>query len=1224
MAITLVGCTDSFDGDAIDGNEQTRSALSVETPGGLIQQADGTWLSDNCRVPIVGPGRVVNEIDASTVQVISLNTNGLSNIVDDDITNQSTIPAAISAGVGYTPIVSVKDLYHIYSAGQKVGFVYKDTESNSATLLTLSLLQGLTLTTYLKGVKQESVYAADETSTLKLDLLSFNAGSTVSDRVLQFDATKPFDEVRMSFTGVSATVASNIALAIKYAFVGENPEIRATSEEAFSYYWTGETTPTINKGTFNSLTNVADAEYLVDADTTNSAPFTSELYATSKATVNFNRSIPIGTEIGFCYKTVKVASLDLLGQNAPTLRTLNNNNKEMEESTPASSVLGVSLIGVSGKCFTNIVTTKECTQIQFQHPRTLLDLGGANVYYAYIREAVKLDPANYFTFGNDTTYKYSYKLPTVSEGSVNYYLLSRPYGSVATIENGKLMGLTKDGNYRVQALYTATDGRQVSHIATIYHKSATESTDCNKYITAASHGAYATEAIGWSGCLLCLFNSSNNLNNVVDGNANNYATVNQLASVLEWSPVAAFKMNKAIDPSSTVRAGFVVQASTKLLDLSALSFYKIRLYNGSTLVSEETTDGTSSVKLSLIGSDNSKVRLSVDTDKEFNRIELWRKGVADVLSSIKIYNLFYESSACDESAETGGCMELMTNLKDNLQLDYEHTTISAGLLTAGSSFSDIDYILDGSVTTGAKLSSLLSADGTTISLKFNKQSANQSVGVIIGNPSLLASVKLSDIGVLKVYNGDTKVASTADFNLLDVNLISHNGYTYIEVTPTQDFDRIDFTMVGVDVLKSSKLCGVYIRPDSDGDGIPDCADTDDDSNGLTIADETFHTCYGNPLNISVEQTGDISDVSVYCYNQGTGSDITCSGAIANGVLTIAAKAMPVGQYILYIYSADGDQLLAYDVKATIHPTETTWKTNASTTDWNTWSNWSAGSPWKCTNVILPSNATQYPELTSAASNYCKNIHFESGAEIVGQNYLSMAGQAFVDLSIRGGKEYLLSAPLQEMFTGDMFIAPNAKWSKANYFTLLTADNYKEVRNSPIVYQYFWSGLATDYDHSFNGTDVGKDDGWSTDFNAVNTKYAIGQGFKLRAGSTSDRNSYTFRFPKTHTTYHYYTSSGTATSHSHTIERGEGVGKLMVTSLPCTVTLSRKVAGKIFLLGNPTMAHIDVAALKSGNSNISSVTTAKTLIAPMEAVFVEATSDATTLTVNITADMLKQK
>ena len=393
----LSSCTDNeLDYGPSPEKMQSRAAIEVTIPGGLIQQADGTWKSENCRVPIVGPGRVINEINSSTVNVIGVSNGALDNIVDADITNACNIPAAISAGVAYTPIVSVKDLYHVYASGQKVGFVYKDTEAGGAKLLDLSLLKGLTLETYLNGQKQESVYTADETTTLKLDLLSFNVGNSVADRVLSFDASKPFNEVRMSFTGVDATVASNIALAVKYAFVGENPEIRATSEAQFNSYWTGGT-PVISKS------NIASADKLIDTDLTNSAPFTSQLGIRSYARINLKRSISAGTEVGFYYSTNKVLGLDLFGQAAPTLTSYDANNKEVEESTPATSLLSLSLIGFSGQTLTNMVTTQECSQIEFTHPAGLLNLGGMNVYYAYVREGVRLDPSNYFTFGDDVT-----------------------------------------------------------------------------------------------------------------------------------------------------------------------------------------------------------------------------------------------------------------------------------------------------------------------------------------------------------------------------------------------------------------------------------------------------------------------------------------------------------------------------------------------------------------------------------------------------------------------------------------------------------------------------------------------------------------------------------------------------------------------------------------------------------------------------------------------------
>ncbi|MDE7436930.1 MAG: hypothetical protein K2M93_00445 [Muribaculaceae bacterium] len=1246
--VALVSCTDTE--LAYNGPEYlyaSRALQEVENPGGLIQQTDGTWKSVNCRVPIVGPGRIVNEINTSTVNVIGVGQGSLDNVIDADLTNTCVIPVGISAGVAYTPIISVKDLYHVYAAGQKVGFVYKDTDNGGAQLLSLDLIKGMTLETYLKGKKQQSVYAADETSTLKLDLIAFNTGGSVADRVLSFDAEKPFDEVRMSFTGVSATVASNIALAIKYAFVGENPEIRATSEPQFSYYWTGGS-PAIQTKLSNTgwtMTSVAGADALVDADTENSAPFTVVLGAPSMATVNFNRTIPVGTEIGYCFSGVNVIGLGLFAQTAPTLISYDDNRAEVERSTPSQSALGLSVVGVTGKNLTNMVTTKECSQLKFQHPSELLKVGGMSVYYAYVREGVKLDPVNYFTFGDDITYNFAYRLPQPAEGSVQYFILSQPYGTEPSIENGKLIGMTKDGAYRVQALYTAPDGRQVSQVATITHLSVDTPSGCNTYITASSHGAHATNALGTDVCVLCLFNGNNDLNNVVDNNPNNYATSGSVASVLEWSPVAAFQMTKPVESrGEKTRVGFIIQSNSYLLDLSALSLFTIKLYNGETLISENTTDDKTSIKLGLIGYDQSKMRLSVETDKTFDRIELWRKGVADVATSIRIYNIFQEPVGCEQSFIGGGCMEIMTNVKDNLVIDYPNTILGAGVLTVGTSFTDLDYIIDGDHETGALLGNIASVGGTTVALKFNKQKGNQSIGMIFSGLKGLADVNLADVGVLKVYCGDKEVASSVDVDVLGVDALGMGDYTFIEVMPEEDFDRITFTTAGVSLLSTTKICGVYYRPDSDGDGIPDCADNDDDDpKSLEPQGDDFHTCYGNPLTIPVTTNGEITDVYVYAYDSRINDNVKCKGKVSGGLLTIPAKALPVGKYLLFIYSED--EYLCSDITAIIHPVKTTWKTNAQSIDWNEWDNWSDGSPWSCTDVIIPSNANIYPELQADEKNYCKNIHFEPGAEVVGLSHLNIGQKAFVDLALQGGSYYLLSAPLKEMVTGDMFISPNVSWSSDKYFEFLTASNYKESRNRPIVYQYFWNGTAIENDKDLNGEDVGTAQ-WSKDFNSVSTRYELGQGFLLRAGATSDRNGYTFRFPKNHTSYSYYSSDGTFTGVTENIVRNTSLTGSLALTGNATVQLKNKAASNVFLMGNPYMTHINVSELVKANSAIKEIRVSKTrtynlnrpieeqtvsstddntlLVAPMEAFFVIANNEATTLDVTLTEGMLTQK
>ena len=1255
----LTACTEALADNGAKNNLSTQvPPMKVENPGGLIQQADGTWKTQNCRVPIVGPGRVINEIYAPTISAISLK-NDLTPIVDTNIDNTASLPVAVGADVGDQPIISVKDLYHIYAAGQKVGFVYRDTKEHGGNLLTLDVLKSLTLTTFLKGKEQEKIRTGkEESNVLNLDVLTINAGES-SDRVIAMDATKPFDEIRLSLTGISADVAAT--LAIKYAFVGENPEIRATSEEQFKGYW-GANPPSINsKYSFTDITE-NNANKIVDSDITDNygdinSGVLGIIAASHRATVNFNKLIPAGTEIGVNYSGGSVLNVDLLKNGKhPHLTTYDANNKEVEEMRLGISVLRVGLLTSAKHAFINMRTTKPCSQLKIVRPTGgllgLLDITNLHVYYAYIREAVKTDPANYFTFGDDSTYNYVYTLPKPQEGTVEYVLLAQPYGSDAKIENGKLVGLMKDGAYRVQALYTASDGRQVSHIGTIYHLTATPVSGCNNYITARSHGAYPTEALGSKICLLCLFNGTNKLSNVVDSNDDNYATAFQIASILGEKPVAAFQWNEVIEPAKgeKLRTGFIVQANSKLLDLTALTHYKIRLYHDNQLVSEDPAVDKSNIKLGLLGFNQDKIQLSVETERPFDRIELWDKGVAGVLPSIRLHNIFYEPVSCHDADGAGGCMELMTNLKDNLQVDYKGTKIG-GLLDVGKSLTDLDLIYDGSTRTGTEMNNLLGlASGTDISLTFDTKKANQTIGIILKGADGLLNAGLLKGAKLTVYKDDTKLTHELNMDLLGANALSEGGYHYIEVTPDKDFNRIVFhtgTVLDANLTllgKSTLFCGVYLRPDKDSDGIPDCADTETVTSQITFENDT-HACVGNDLQIKVEKApADLPRVHVYCWNEDLKTEYNREATLANNTMTLAAEAhLPVGRYLLYVYSEEG-KLLTADLKATIHPLVSTWKQQPQSTNWNIWENWEEGSPWACTNVILPSEATTYPQLTEEA--HCSNIHFEHGAELLGAEFLHYV-KASVDLNLQGGRTYLLSAPLQGMVTGDFFLAPGAQWNRNKYFTPLDKDNYPESRNKPIVYQHVWNCEALEYDDKGQSTDVGKKGGWSADFNSVDTHYTPGQGFLVRAGGPTDHNRYTFRFPKEHTEYHYYDSKGNLRTQTATVTRGKQSTSLFTPNTLRTVTLhNTKQASATFVMGNPFMAHLRVADLLNNNHGIKAIRVVKNgifdptkdmesqteeytqgttrLIKPMEGFFVIAKQASKELTVQLTSAMLTQK
>lgn len=805
LAGILSSCTDDEFPEAGMNAMQTRSVLRATNPRGLVQQPDGTWMSQKCRVPIVGTGRIVT-IDNGSADA--------EKAVDTDLSNYTTPSTEIvSAGV-YTPIISIRDTHHTYSAGQKVGFIFKETGKG---LLSADVLNGITIQTFLHGSDdpQETIVAKGaDNSVLNLNLLSINtAGEDIPDREISFEATKNFDEVRLCLYGIDANVISSMGIKIKYAFVGENREIRATSETEFSDYWS-EGAPTIG-----SSYKVENEGNIVDNIIGNSASFTSELLVfTSYATVNFHKTIPAGTEIGFRYSSVNLVDISALGENAPTISTYNDKGKEMESSTPNTKFLGIGLIRNTQYAYISIQTTKPCTQVRFTHPSEVLNLGGMNVYYAYVREPVKLDPVG----------------PLTLTGGITH--LCKGNAALIPVESTTLLGGTK-----LSLAWTNRDN----------DNKKTGNTDC---------------------------------------------TLSENRKFLQVNDAAS-----------------------------------------------------------------------------------WEEG------------------------------------------------------------------------------------------------------------------------------------------RYDVDILQGGEHLYAEVY--------------------------------------------------------------------------------------------------------------------------------------VHPKQTTWKPQGNSTDWNRWENWDKGSPWECTDVILPSDASIYPILEDGAENRCHNLYFEPGSELENTPAFSANnpnGKVFVDKEVNGGNYSLFSAPLSGMVTGDMFVSSGP----LNPFATLNESSYPERRVSPIVYQRFWSKTVEMATPGSSGTASNKpvtidQTDWSKTFNAVNTAYGAAQGFSVRPGGERESGSYTFRFPKEHTTYHYFYSNGASTGQSATIDRNGQAGQFIQKTFG-SVDLTIDKSGTRFLFGNPFMTHLDIKEFLTANqSNVKAVEVyngtqyvaiscndqgnlfstleeTPTMVAPMEAVFVQAKNEGKSLSLNLTREMFHLK
>ena len=72
------------------------------------------------RKAMAGKGYAVNKL----VQVVSVGAwvEDLNDLTDEDLDNYATFPSIVGAGIGATPIVSVRDINNYYDKGTKAGF----------------------------------------------------------------------------------------------------------------------------------------------------------------------------------------------------------------------------------------------------------------------------------------------------------------------------------------------------------------------------------------------------------------------------------------------------------------------------------------------------------------------------------------------------------------------------------------------------------------------------------------------------------------------------------------------------------------------------------------------------------------------------------------------------------------------------------------------------------------------------------------------------------------------------------------------------------------------------------------------------------------------------------------------------------------------------------------------------------------------------------------------
>ena len=1268
LTVVFYSCRDEDLLPSVQSVEHNGTRTETASTSGLDVEQNETYgaiYKPNRRVPLVGEGRVINQITKGLIAVGANNENQ-EFLIDKDLTNGVTVSglAKVDAGI---PIFSVRDVNRVYyngGQGVKVGFVYEPQSG----VLDLSVLKAFYVQTLLNGKVQDSSLSesGDGFELLDLNLLNVAGGKYE----VSFDATKPFDEVRLGYAGVNVNVSTAQSAKFYYAFVGENPEKIAAKGRTYEHAKGEEYENALGIGKWNSK------EELCDSDLDNGLTFSLDaLLSVPKFRVNFNADIPAGSEIGFRTSTATLLNVDLGGV---TMHALDESNKSQQDEKLGTGI-GLSAVGGDSKNF-SFITTKAARGVQIDFPLSV-KLEATTIHYAYSRDPVEIDVSSYFTIGNDTISTDYYNLPTPSDGTVSYSLISWPSGATSpSISGNHMTGMTVNGDYAVKAVYTREE-KETSWSYAVIHRNKKEAVaGCNTMMinTSENQGQYTVVESSGSQGGISLFNKINNRQNLVDGDYTNYAEATNVLSLIQFGSLAGVHSSQDIAPQGgKTRVGFVMQTNNQLLGADVLKFFFIRLYKDGEEVFSGLTAENDAIGVGLVGNDGSKLRFYVETDKTFDQVELWTAGLLNVnLNTFRLYYAFYEPVTCEEYAGTSeACMEMITAQKHGATINYAETK-SSSAASVGATMNNLSYVIDNSQQTAASIVAGVSLiSRSTVAVKFNSIRGGQPVGAILRTPGYVLNASVLQNVTIAAYNGGQAVASeSTSSGLASIEVISDAGLAYMEVTPLQDYDevRISFPSLA-DALETVWLSGFYIRPDANGNGIPDCAEEPEDQGetDITYRSITEHVCvdettYLGNVRISVDAEpkllGTKLTFTCYPYN-GNGQKIEQEAALQqdnNGYFF--ELSLPVGDY-----SISG--LPTYNgLRAQVHPLKTTWKRNAADTDWNNWSNWTDGSPWGCTNVVIPAGATRYPNLNAWGSvdkfyggNYCANIHFEPGAAVLNTQYLEY-DCAYVEMEVQSGMYHMISTPLHGMITGDMFVSPEMP----AYFTPLKEDTYREMRHNPIVRQKMYSRAVTTATSGTNGTVVATAD-WSRTFNAVAQPYEQAQGIKMMVGNDWG-TSYRLRFPKAYTEYNYYTLSGECVKkETLPVEARNMNGKFAYEvsgfnpeNAGNSFTFELRNDGKgatYFVAGNPFMSYLDIKTFltenkqfvqairiidsesvfgeeeglvrislgKNGDLSFNVAGEQSNTIAPLQAFYVEALEGYTSDNVNITytSDMFVQ-
>ena len=849
------------------------------------------------RRALVGPGCTVNSV-GDGVKVLS-GVKNLQNICNDDLDDYAEFRGLADAAVAGAPVFSVKDNQHYYAGGMEAGFTI--CANSKSGLLSLDLASFFKIQ-FLKDGEEVGglcdIENAKNVTGIGLSLITI-PGSDLITKSFIAKAPGDFDEIKLVRLGVVADALATFN--VKYAFVGSAREYTITNnkENGISKYATDFGRREIKletKETSPSGIHPINGDNVINEDLKDSYDLIYNLLlvatprpitVVSKPSDN-KETFPAGTEVGFKYNSKSLLSVDVAGAVLITLYD-KDGNKVGGPYNVSLSVLKLGLLefndGVEAVVKSPVPFSSAKIELQ---GLKVLKLGAETVNYAFVRMAPDLAThhcpieatASHNVCGCENEYQLQH---SDKVSNITWSIVSQPDDSNISLDTqtGKVTNIYVPGDYTFMA--TAADGcteTTTIHYAPYYDPAEhgvtllTNNASETKYELSGNNG----------GALLQLFGGIDNASNVLNSSLNDYASVKAGVALVENTGIIGIKsvdksaLNKNIDKTHEMQAGFVVTFNSTVLDLKALNLYNIQLYKDGKKVAGGVATHWGAISAGLIGSENTqKMRMSIDVPAgtDFDEIVLFNSGVID--AKLAKPNIYY-AYVCDDEMDNASNNALygtelvsMDGTDASINWDSDKTNIFS-VLNIGNGLNGISNLIDNSIETGLTFPLGVSANDAYVTVNVGKVvDKGQKIIMVSEDKELGLGVKLiKAIKLTTCLNGVDQEELT-DWKVLGADVIGTGGKQYATLKPTKSFNQVRLTVVGgLNLADNIKVYGLALGSDINEDGTStDCPEeflvldedeTLDDNRSLTKATMVFHRTFTtkkwNSLILPVDMTAD--------------------------------------------------------------------------------------------------------------------------------------------------------------------------------------------------------------------------------------------------------------------------------------------------------------------------------------------------------------------------------